>query len=213
MARTVREELKARKQAYVQEEILNSAERLFAERGIRAVSIDDIANNLGYTKSVVYYYFKNKNQLLWEIFQRIHVAWDGEMEELYNRTDLAPADKLAAMARLYGINVLQNRAWTTIYFRDEGELTKEQQKLLYEWKQHFDSILKNVYLEGVEKGVFKSMPPYVVVGGIIGACNFLRVWFRDTGKMTIEEVSEANVALLLGGLLIGRSRKTPKAGA
>lgn len=72
MNTNLREELKARKQAYVQDEIIAAAARLFAERGIRAVTIDDIASSLGYTKSVVYYYFKNKNQVLWEIFNRIH---------------------------------------------------------------------------------------------------------------------------------------------
>ncbi|MGE0146690.1 MAG: TetR/AcrR family transcriptional regulator, partial [Parvibaculaceae bacterium] len=79
---TVREELKAKKQAYVQDEILTTAAKLFADGGIRGVTIDDIASSLGYTKSVVYYYFKNKNQVLWEIFTKIHDAWWADMESL-----------------------------------------------------------------------------------------------------------------------------------
>lgn len=59
-----RAELKARKQAYVQDEILASAAKLFAERGYRAVTIDDIGSSLDYTKSVVYYYFESKNEIL-----------------------------------------------------------------------------------------------------------------------------------------------------
>ncbi len=49
---------KAKKQAYVQDEITAVASELFAKRGYRSVTIDDIAAELGYTKSVVYYHFK-----------------------------------------------------------------------------------------------------------------------------------------------------------
>ena len=41
MTTNLREELKAKKQAYVQDEIISAAARLFAERGIRAVTIED----------------------------------------------------------------------------------------------------------------------------------------------------------------------------
>ena len=69
-ASVAREDLKAKKQAFVQDEIITAAVRLFSDRGFRAVTIDDIASSLGFTKSVIYYYFKSKNQILWEIFTR-----------------------------------------------------------------------------------------------------------------------------------------------
>src|SRR5262249_25427554 len=72
---STRAELKARKQAYVQDEILAAAAKLFAERGYRAVTIDDIGASLDYTKSVVYYYFTSKNEILWQIFQRIYDSY------------------------------------------------------------------------------------------------------------------------------------------
>src|SRR5690606_28421804 len=101
-----------------------------------------------------------------------------------------------------GINVLENRAWATIFFRDQGELNEAQRKQLTQWKLEFDSKLRGVYVEGVEQGLFTSMPPYVVVGGIIGACNFLPVWFRDSGKLSIDEIGEINADFLLNGLLL-----------
>ena len=46
MKRSPRAELKAKKQAYVQDEIVAAAAKLFAERGYRAVTIDDIGSSL-----------------------------------------------------------------------------------------------------------------------------------------------------------------------
>lgn len=50
MISSLRDQLKAKKQAFVKDEIIAAAARLFAERGVRAVTIDDIATSLGYTK-------------------------------------------------------------------------------------------------------------------------------------------------------------------
>lgn len=73
MRASAREDMKAKKQALVQDEIISTTVKLFSDRGFRAVTIDDIASSLGFTKSVIYYYFKSKHQILWEIFTRI---WD-----------------------------------------------------------------------------------------------------------------------------------------
>jgi AcrR family transcriptional regulator len=147
MATNLREELKARKQAYVQDEIISAAARLFAERGIRAVTIDDIASSLGYTKSVVYYYFKNKNQVLWEIFNRIHEAWLADMQVIVAQ-DIPPDQKLAALIRQHALNVMDRTEWTAIFFRDQSELTEAQQATVAERKRTFDRNFRDTYTAG-----------------------------------------------------------------
>ncbi|WP_164772117.1 TetR/AcrR family transcriptional regulator, partial [Mesorhizobium sp. M2C.T.Ca.TU.002.02.1.1] len=154
---TLREELKAKKQAYVQDEILATAAKLFADGGIRGVTIDDIASSLGYTKSVVYYYFKNKNQVLWEIFNKIHDAWWADMESLV-KTDDPPDVILASMIRKHALNVMDRAAWSAIYFRDQGELTDAQQKVITKRKREYDQLFKQVYQKGVEQGIFRDIP-------------------------------------------------------
>jgi AcrR family transcriptional regulator len=44
--------------------LVKTAERLFAERGYDATSLQDIADEVGLTKAAVYYYFKTKQALL-----------------------------------------------------------------------------------------------------------------------------------------------------
>lgn len=50
------------------EDILKEAIRLMAEKGIEAVSMREIANNLSITKPVIYYYFKDKEDLIKQVF-------------------------------------------------------------------------------------------------------------------------------------------------
>jgi len=46
------------------ERILLKAEELFMQFGIRSVSMDDIANNLGMSKKTLYQYFADKDELV-----------------------------------------------------------------------------------------------------------------------------------------------------
>lgn len=193
-----REELKARKQAYVQDEIIAAAAELFAERGFRAVTIDDIASCLGYTKSVVYYYFKNKNQVLWEIFNRIHAAWWADMQAIVGQN--LPADEqIAEMIRRHALNVMNKGEWTAIYFRDQSELTEEQQATVAQRKREFDRLFREAYQRGVTDGIFKDIPSYVVVSSIVGTCNFTHAWFKPGKDLKPAQVADHFVEIILNG--------------
>ncbi len=54
----------------IRNRILDAAEKLFEERGFDATGIAEIAVQAGITKSLIYYYFKNKDDLLAGIFER-----------------------------------------------------------------------------------------------------------------------------------------------
>lgn len=198
MTATLREELKAKKQAYVKDEIIAASARLFAEGGIRAVTIDDIASSLGYTKSVVYYYFKNKNQVLWEIFNRIHETWLADMQAIVEQ-DIPPDEKLAALIRQHALNVMDRTEWTAIYFRDQSELTEAQQKTVSGRKRTFDKNFRDTYSAGVKAGIFKDITPGVVTSGIIGMCNQTHVWFKKEKGLSATEIADHYTDLIMTG--------------
>jgi len=58
--------------------ILDVAERLFAKQGFDATGIDQIAREVGITKSVIYYHFKNKDALLDGVFERARTYFIAE---------------------------------------------------------------------------------------------------------------------------------------
>jgi TetR/AcrR family transcriptional regulator, cholesterol catabolism regulator len=57
------------------ERILIKAEELFMQYGIRSVSMDDIANNLGMSKKTLYQYYADKDEL-------VHAVVDGHINEM-----------------------------------------------------------------------------------------------------------------------------------
>lgn len=194
----VRADIASRKQAFVREEILASATSLFAERGYRAVTIDDIAANLGYTKSVVYYYFKSKNEILWQIISRI---FDGFLQKVLaiKELNLPPDDTFARMVKQHALSVMDNPQWTSIFNKEEPELDPAQRRQVRRMKRDYDALFESVYEAGVAQRKFRKIPAHVVVGGAIGMCNWLYVWYDPKGALSAEEIANYYATLALNG--------------
>lgn len=194
----LRDQLKQKKQAYVQDEILSSAATLFADKGFRAITINDVAASLGYTKSVVYYYFKNKNEILWQIFNRMHQCYEDTIVGILQE-DLPTDETLKKILCQHALNVMQRKDWTAIYFRDESELEEPQRLLIRKRKREYDKMIEGVYQRGVVEGLFKPVPTHIAVSGFMGMCNWLHTWFDENGKMTAEQIAETYVDMMAGG--------------
>jgi TetR/AcrR family transcriptional regulator len=73
------------------EAILSAAETLFAERGFDGTSVDAIASQAGYNKSLLFQYFGDKVGLYSQVLKRS----DQEMAALMRRTFAPMAERLA----------------------------------------------------------------------------------------------------------------------
>jgi AcrR family transcriptional regulator len=195
---STRADIASRKQAFVRDEILASATHLFAERGYRAVTIDDIATNLGYTKSVIYYYFKSKNEILWQIITRIFESYYGKIIAERDK-NLPPDQALARMVRQHALSVMEYPEWTSIFNREETELDPTQKRQIRRMKREYDAVFEAVYEAGVAQGLFRKMPPHVAIGGAMGMCNWLYVWYDEKGPLSAVEIADYFASLLSSG--------------
>ena len=194
----IRENLKLAKQAQVREEVLKSAAKLFAARGYRAVTVGDIAQDLGFTKSAIYYYFPNKEEILWAITEESYDAYIQLAADVLKK-DLPPQQALAAIIHSHAMQVMTRREWTAIFFKDQMEIYEKRQKLVRQRQREYAATIEKVYRAGVEAGVFKDLPTPVVVNSIYGLCNWLYVWYRATGRISPDAVANYQVEILMSG--------------
>ena len=66
--------------------IFVTAAKLFSNDGYYKVSVREICSNAGVTKPVLYYYFKDKESLLFEMVEETHRLGD-EIKKKYFHTD------------------------------------------------------------------------------------------------------------------------------
>jgi AcrR family transcriptional regulator len=106
------------------DEILRAAAQLFAERGSRAVGVDDIGAAVGVTGPAIYRHFASKDAMLAEMLLRIseHLLAGGS-ERIADAGDDAAA-QLRALIAFHVDFALDNPALITVQDRDLGSLTE-----------------------------------------------------------------------------------------
>lgn len=75
--------------------ILETATRLFVQKGYEHTSIQDIINNLGgLSKGAIYHHFKSKEEILVAVTNRLAEESNKKLFEIKNRTDMTGLEKL-----------------------------------------------------------------------------------------------------------------------
>jgi TetR/AcrR family transcriptional regulator, cholesterol catabolism regulator len=197
---SVRGRIKEQKAALIQEEILIAAARLIASRGFRSVTVDDISAEMGFTKSIVYYYMKNKNEILWRIFEKIDETYANGLDDAL-LSGGSVVEQLSKVMGMHCMNVLSHLDWSTIYNRDLNELIDEQRTTVEENRRQYNRRIRSLYEEGVRLGHFRAAPPIIAVSCLIGACNWPYTWFNPKGKLTAEEIAGGYAKQLIHGVL------------
>ena len=105
------------------EQILQAAAQLFAERGSRAVGVDDVGAAVGVTGPAIYRHFASKDAMLAEMLLRISERLlEGGSERAAEAGD-EPGAQLRALIAFQVDFALDNPALITVQDRDLGSLT------------------------------------------------------------------------------------------
>jgi AcrR family transcriptional regulator len=199
----------ARRQA-VREHILQTAADLFRERGYRATTLDHIAARLGMSKASLYKSFHAKEEMLAVISRRTIETFTRELA-LVLRSNLTPEDKLRRVVRDHVRFVIANRSFLTVFFSEEANLPARLARALAQQKDRYDKGIESLVVDGVKQGVFRDVPPRLVVFGLLGMLNWIYKWYNPRGRWGAEEISSAFLSLVEGGLL-RRARGGPALG-
>jgi AcrR family transcriptional regulator len=107
------------------EQILRAAAQLFAERGSRAVGVDDVGAAVGVTGPAIYRHFASKDAMLAEMLLRISERLLEGGTERVSAAGAAPLAQLRALIAFQVDFALDNPALITVQDRDLGSLADE----------------------------------------------------------------------------------------
>jgi AcrR family transcriptional regulator len=182
------------------ESIISRSAKTFAKKGYRASTLQDIANELGVTKPALYYYVNSKHQILWMIFEEILDIYVHSAKEILDQ-NLDPNTNLRALIEGHAMSVLDNKSFTTVFFREQPELSKEERDILKTRMRTYESIFVNVYRDGVRLGMFKPLNPHAVIMGMFGMINWLYQWFDEEGFSSKMDITNLYLQFLEQGYM------------
>ncbi|MFM9922465.1 TetR/AcrR family transcriptional regulator [Variovorax sp. H27-G14] len=179
--------------------VLQTAARLFNERGFHATSLDDIAERLNVSKPTLYYYIENKDQILLECVKiALALMQDGIGE--VRAAGGSAIDQLKACMRIYASVVMQDFGMCVIRI-GEDPLPAPLKKELCRLKAGIDGQFRGLIEDGVADGSLAPCDPKMAAFMLAGALSWIGRWYRPDGKLTPDQIADQAIALLLNGVM------------
>jgi AcrR family transcriptional regulator len=179
-------------------DILKSAAKAFRRLGYHGATVEQIAAALKMKKGNLYYYFKNKEEILFACHQ---YSLDQLLQLLADieRSDLPPDEKLRRLVVAF-VHTILDELHGTALFLDLEALTPAHLKAVIVRRDQFDRKMRQVIEEGIRSGTFASGNPKLLSFAILGAVNWIPRWYNPDGPASSQEIAERFAEYLIGGL-------------
>lgn len=170
-------------------EVLDKAAVLFAARGFAATSLQDIADQVGLSRTAIYYYFKSKDAVLHELVRGVTREAARIFEDVEAARSLDPAEKVHEAARRLVVWVLDPRTHFKLVDRSEHELPAAIAGAHRQAKRRVLAGMSGLIEAGIRSGEFRAVDPRIAAFALIGMCNWSAWWFNPGGEKSADEIA------------------------
>jgi AcrR family transcriptional regulator len=179
-------------------EILKSAAAAFRKLGYHGATVEQIAAALRMKKGNLYYYFKNKEEILFACHEYSHDRLQELLDEAVRST--APAE--AKLRRLItgAVHVILDELHGTALLLDLEALSPAHLKAVVHRRDRFDRGMRLIIEEGIATGRFAPGDPKLLAFAMLGALNWISRWFNPGGPSSSEDIATRFADYLIAGL-------------
>lgn len=169
------------------ERILTAAARCFNEKGYSGTSLKDVARHLGLTDAALYYYVRNKEELVYQCYRR---AADLGAEAMTR----AVADGSSGLAQAglylrYHIEIMVgDRGPVAIMSEVPSLKPAHRDEILAVSRQH-SRAFEDILARGIKDGSIAPCDLRMTGNAIMGAVNWIPKWFHGDAAIASELVT------------------------
>lgn len=136
-----------------EEDILKAAIDVFARYGFHEAKISRIAAAAGVSTGSVYVYYKNKEDLLLEIFKQLWGKLYQELKLIVERKDINAVEKFDSLIDLIFDNFIENPSLAAVFVNEQIHIQRNSRKNL-PFAEKFLELGEMVVIEGIKSGLF-----------------------------------------------------------
>jgi AcrR family transcriptional regulator len=182
-------------------EILITAAQVFSRAGHAYATLDDVAAEMGVSRGVIYYYFRNKEDLLTEVVRTASGEAGDRLEAIITRNEPPDLTLRAALVDL-GANLFSdidrfaNVAVGSGGARGQGWMTATQSV-----RHRYRTLIREIIEEGIRTGVFVDLDPGLMAISVLQSVLGTVDWYRPNGRLSQEQVLEQVIELTMRSVL------------
>ena len=179
-------------------EILRAAAVCFRRRGYHGASVEEIAQELGMRKGNLYYYFRDKEEILYfchdySVDLLLRLLRDVE------KSGGPPEARLRALIEAF-VHMILDELHGTALTMDVQALSPRLLRKVVAKRDRFDHGVRRLVREGMKAGIFAAGDPKLLSFAILGAVNWITRWYDPKGPAHSAEIAEAFASFLMRGL-------------
>lgn len=184
------------------QKIIDAATKVFAGKGFYNAKVADIAREADVADGTIYLYFKNKDDILFSIFENSMDVFINTANQKLADVN-APTEKLKRFILLH-LELVEQNPYTAqvlqIELRQSSKFMKE-----YDVKKFRDylSIITNIIEQGQQAGVFDpNLDLHIVSRALFGAVDEMALeWILlKKKKYTLQQCAEQLTQMLISGI-------------
>ncbi|KAD3436368.1 TetR family transcriptional regulator [Arthrobacter yangruifuii] len=184
----------------IKEELARTSVELFARQGYAKTSVQQIVDAAGVTKGALYHYFNSKDDLLFDIYDRILTLQHRNLTEIIGRN--LPAVETMRLACedviMTSIDCIREGA---VFFRSQHMLSEDRQEEVKRRRREYNDAFTAVLVRGQSDGVFRTdIPIQVLAANFFSDPHYLSYWYSPGGTISREQAAAQLTALYLAGL-------------
>ena len=166
--------------------VRQSAERLFARHGYAAVSMRQLASDVGVQVGAIYNYTKDKQALLFAIMSEhmteLLQAWSREGQTI------DPIDQLSQFLNFHLDYHLARRDAVFIAYMELRNLDAANFAQIEILRRQYEDALERILIAGKNAKAFDIADTRITTLAIIGMLTEVVTWYRPDGRLKLDEV-------------------------
>ncbi len=177
--------------------IMKSAAKAFRKLGYHGATVEQIASALHMKKGNLYYYFKNKEEILFACHQYSLDRLTQVLDEI-EASEAPPDDKLRQLVSAF-VHTILDELHGTALFLDLEALSPAHLKLVIARRDAFEVGVRRIIRGGITSGVFADNDPKLMAFALFGAVNWIPRWYSPDGPATSQTIADVFADYFISG--------------
>jgi TetR/AcrR family transcriptional regulator, cholesterol catabolism regulator len=182
-----------------QDKILLAAANLFLQKGYERTTIEDITDAVGINKAMLYYYFPDKQNVLFKIMNSSISEMITQSRKI-ERLKATTRKKLELLIQTHLMRFADQKSVPAVSHAELRNLSPRFRKKIIANRDKYEEIFRNVIREGINAGEFRSVDANLTAASILGLLNSVNLWYRNDGSYSMGDISARIIDMMFSGI-------------
>lgn len=176
--------------------LLQTAAHLFRSKGYERTTVRDLASAVGIQSGSIFHHFKSKDEILRSVMEET-IRYNTALMQasLAEASDLRGRVLALIRCELPSIMGGTGEAMAVLVY-EWRSLSEQGQAFILELRDNYEQIWLHVLGEAKAAGYVKS-DPFILRRLLTGALSWTTTWFRPDGAMSLDQLAEEALTLVI----------------